>query len=412
MSGVAALALEGAKGVGKTETALRYAASVVELDDPAQLAVATADPRESLERPTPVLIDEWQRSPAIWDAVRRAVDGDPRPGRYLLTGSAAPIDADTHSGAGRIVRVRMRPMSLVERAVADPTVSLADVLMRGPESTMRGHSTVDLAAYTQEIVRSGLPGIRQLSGRALRAQLDSYLARIVDRDFEEQGHRVRRPEVLLRWMRAYAAATSTCASLETVRDAATGGEADKPSKATTGIYRDVLERLWIVEPLAPWLPSRNRIAALGRSPKHHLADPALAAALLGVSGEMLLQGRAGDAPPGLTPPDGTFLGQLFESLVTQSVRVYAQAAEATVSHLRTHQGRQEIDLIVARRDGSVVAIEVKLGATVDDRDVRHLNWLKQQFGDTVVDRLIVTTGPQAYRRPDGVAVVPLALLGP
>ncbi|MDX6590020.1 MAG: uncharacterized protein QOI84_1294, partial [Solirubrobacterales bacterium] len=143
-------------------------------------------------------------------------------------------------------------------------------------------------------------------------------------------------------------------------------------------------------------------------PKHHLADPALAARLLGVDAEALLHGRpAGPA----VPSDGTLLGALFESLVTLSVRVYAQHAEARIGHLRTWSGEREIDLIV-ERGRSIVALEVKLGQVVDDRDVRHLLWLQKELGDDLADAIVVTTGRAAYRRPDGIAVVPAALLGP
>lgn len=157
-------------------------------------------------------------------------------------------------------------------------------------------------------------------------------------------------------------------------------------------------------------PTRNHLARLVRAPRHHLADPALAARLLGVNLNALVRGDASPVLPSVAPNDGKLLGQLFESMMTLSVRVYAQAAEARVSHLRQHDGEREIDLIVERDDKRVVAIEVKLGATVDDGDVRHLRWLQTQLGDSLLDAVVVTTGPQAYRRTDGIAVVPAALL--
>lgn len=176
-----------------------------------------------------------------------------------------------------------------------------------------------------------------------------------------------------------------------------------------GPHRDVLERLWILDPVTAWMPTRNPITRLTRSPKHHLVDPALAARLLGIGAEALLGGEEAGPP---VPRDGTLLGHLFESLVTLSVRVYAQAAEAKVGHLRTAGGQQEVDLVVEREDQRVVAVEVKLSRTVDDADVRHLHWLRERLGGDLLDAVVVTTGPEAYRRPDGVAVVPAALLGP
>ncbi|MCW2956530.1 MAG: family ATPase [Thermoleophilia bacterium] len=407
MTALPAVAVEGAKGVGKTASAERRAQTSWRLDDPVRRAIAAADPARVLAGEPPVLLDEWQRLPEVWDAVRRAVDDGAPAGRFLLTGSAAPTAPAMHSGAGRIASVRMRPLALAERELAPTTVSLTE-LLSGSSPAIGGASTVDLQGYADEIVRSGFPGMRMLTGRALRAQLDAYVDRLAERDFVELGHRVRSPQALRRWMVAYAAATATCASYETIRDAATSGEGDKPAKSTTQPYRQTLEQLFLVEPVPGWAPTRNRIARLAQPPKHHLVDPALAARLLGVDASALLD--AVDAGPPM-PRDGSLLGSLFESLVTQSVRVYAQQAEARVGHLRTKGGDREVDLIVERADGRVVAIEVKLAARVDDADVRHLSWLREQIGDDLLDAVVVTTGIEAYRRADGIAVVPAALLG-
>jgi predicted AAA+ superfamily ATPase len=408
MRSVAALAIEGAKGVGKTATAARRAALTRELDDPAQRSIAAADPARLLDGPAPVLIDEWQYVPESWDLVRRAVDAGAAPGSFLLTGSSRPPERGSHSGAARIVSVRMRPLALSERGLAAPTISLSK-LLQGGRPRLTGTCTAGLADYVNEIVSSGFPGLRSLSGRALRAQLNGYLLRIVDRDFEELGHNLRDPAALRRWMAAYAAASSTAASFETIRDAATAGHGEKPAKTTTIPYRDVLERLWILDPVEAWLPTRNHISRLSSPPKHQLADPALAARLLGVDADALLEGR--DAGPPI-PRDGTLLGALFESLVTLSVRTYAQGAEATVKHLRTAGGQREIDLIVERADGRVVALEVKLARDAKDHDTVHLHWLADRVGGDLLDAVVVTTGTEAYRRKDGIAVVPAALLGP
>lgn len=403
-----ALVLEGAKGVGKTATASRRAATIHRLDDPAQRSIAAADPSRLLDAPAPVLIDEWQHVPESWDLVRRAVDEGSPPGRFLLTGSAQPAGLGTHSGAARIVSVRMRPLAMAERGIATPTVSL-QVLLTGAKAPVHGHTDLRLKDYTNEILASGLPGLRDLSGRALRAQLDGYLLRIIDRDFPELGRPVRNPAALRRWMTAYAAASSTTASFEKIRDASTGGHGEKPAKTTTLPYRDVLERLWILDPVPAWLPTRNRIARLSAPPKHQFADPALAARLLGVDADSLLD-AAPAGPP--IPRDGTLLGALFESLVTLSIRTYAQAAEATVKHLRTAGGGHEIDLIIERADGRVIAIEVKLTRDANKQDTRHLTWLTNQTGNTLLDTIIITTGTDAYRRRDGTAIIPAALLGP
>lgn len=404
-----AVSLEGPKAVGKTRTALRRAGTTWELDDPAHRETISAEPSLIGEGEPPILVDEWQRVPETWDIVRRAVDERTEPGRFLLTGSATPTERPTHSGAGRIVTLRMRPLSLAERGLEEPTVALRDIL--DPEQPeIQGTTELGLREYTEEIVTSGFPGLRHLEGRARREQVNGYLRRIVDTDFEQLGRNIRKPDAVRRWMKAYAAATSTTASWETIRDAATSGRDDKPAKASTTAYRELLEQLWILEDVPAWLPSRNYLSQLAKKSKHHLADPALAACLLGVGVDRLIRGNSDEAES--IPRDGTLLGHLFESLVVQSLRVYAQAAEARVHHLRTRGGRREVDAIIERDDGRFLALEIKLGRTVDDGDVDHLNWLTGRSEDDILDAAVVHTGPNAYRREDGVAVIPAALLGP
>jgi len=314
----------------------------------------------------------------------------------------------SHSGAGRIVTIRMRPLTLAERGVGSPRVSL-EALLHGDGLDIEGTTDVGLADYVREIVATGFPAIRGLKGRARTLQLDGYLRRIIDTDFEELGHRIRRPEVLERWMAAYAAATSTTASYETIRDAATGGQGDKPAKTTVLPYRDVLERLWILDPVPAWLPTRNWFNRLGQSPKHQLADPGLAVRMLGLDAEALLTGSRPDIA---VPRDGTLLGHLFEALVTLNIRGMAQALDARVRHLRQGSSRKEVDLIIERPDQKVLGVEVKLSGAVEDADVSNLLWLREKLGADLIDAVVVNTGPRAYRRRDGVAVIPAALLGP
>ena len=409
LASLAAIAIEGPRGVGKTRTALERAATAHRLDDPEQLAIARADPARLLTGAPPVLIDEWQRLPTLWDAVRRAVDDGAPAGSFLLAGSALPMPPPTHSGAARIVRIRMRPLSLAERAPGLATVSLTE-LLAGTRPVIDGETDWGLEAYTHELLASGLPGIRTLPERARRLQLEGYVEQLVERDLpDDTGLIVRRPEALRRWMAAYAAATSTTATWETIRDAATAGQANKPSRNAASSYRDALERIWLLDDVPAWLPSRNPLRELGQSPKHQLADPALAATLLGAQASTLLAGTS--TGPAL-PRNGTLLGALFESLATLSVRAYAARTDARVKHLRTARGRQEIDIIVERPDGHIVAIEVKLARDIDHHDVAQLNWLHRELDDDVVERVLITTGTRAYRRADGVAVIPLVLLGP
>jgi uncharacterized protein len=407
LAGLSAISIEGPKGVGKTATALERAGSIHHLDDDGERQVIQADPPRLTRGSKPILIDEWQRMPSSWDLVRRAVDDDPSPARFLLTGSAAPAGPETHTGAGRIVPVRMRPLSTAERGIST-SVSLAD-LLTGTRPGISGSTKVSLDNYVAEILTGGFPGMRGLPPRALRAQLDGYLTRVIDREFPEQGITVRRPDTLRAWMRAYAAATATTATFEVIRDAATPGVGNKPAVSTTLPWRDILTRLWLLDPVRAWLPTNNKLKELAAADKHHLADPALAARLLNVTADNLVSG--GDVRPSI-PRDGTFLGALFESLVALNLRVYAQAAEAEVRHLRTHRGEHEVDFIIAGNDGGVVGVEVKLSAVVKDEDIKHLKWLRERIGDQLLDSVLVNTGNQAYRRRDGIAVIPAALLGP
>ncbi|MDR2895186.1 MAG: DUF4143 domain-containing protein [Propionibacteriaceae bacterium] len=405
---LAALEIHGAKAVGKTVTASRRARTDLRLDLPADAERLRADPRILATLPGPVLIDEWSRLPESWDLVRRAVDEGALPGRFILTGSATvPKGVQVHSGAGRIVRLRMRPMTIEERGVSAATVSLGACL--SGDGTPTGHTDMRLADYVEEIVGSGFPAIRARSGRVRQMLLDSYLEDLVEREFPEQGVVVRKPQVLRAWMAAYAAATGTTASYNRIMEASTPGEGEKPGKAATTTYRDVLAGLWMLDPLLAWSPTHNRLERLAQAPKHFLADPALACRLLRVNAHQLLAGDQGKGGDNLR--EGTLLGSLFENLATLCVRVAAQAADADVFHMRTYGGDHEIDMIVLTKDGQVMPIEVKLSQSVVDGDVRHIRWLREKLGGDCLDGMVITTGEYAYRRADGVAVVPLGLLG-
>jgi len=389
VTGLPAIALEGAKGVGKTATAGRRARTILRLDRPEERALLEADPGRLARDPPPVLLDEWQRHPPAWDLVRRAVDDGAETGRFLLTGSAVPIGAPVHSGAGRIVRLRLRPLSLAERGLAAPSVSLRD-LLAGDQPPLTGTHDVALPALLESLLASGFPAIAAATPRSRRALLDGYLDQIVEREFAELGQPVRRPLTLRAWLTAYAAATATSTSYTRILNAATPGEDDKPAKTTTIAYREVLEALYVLDPLPAWVPTRN-------------------ARLLGIGRDALL---AGEEPAATQLRLGDLTGRLFESLVTLSVRAYAQAAESRTAHFRTHGGEREVDLLVERDDGRVIAIEVKLAPTVTDDDVAHLHWLRGHLGSDLLDAIVVTTGRHAYRRRDGVGVVPAVLLGP
>lgn len=399
---VPAVSLDGAKGVGKTETALQFADSSLFLDTDAHRTLVAADP--SLDNlmssnDGTLLLDEWQNLPSTWDSVRRAVDRHAPAGTFLLTGSAAPRkDANTHSGAGRIISLRMRPMSMAERSTGKATVSFAE-LFSGSSPSVDGKSSASLADYASAIADSGFPGILALPERRRTQGLDSYLRQVVDRDLPGIGYTSRRPETLRRWMAAYGAASSTTSSYSGILDAATGGESSHPTKETTAHYRDLLSQIWILDPVPAWNSVRNPLKAVQLAPKHQLADPALALRLQGLSARDLQ-----------TPRGSHLLGPLMESLAALSVRAAASGVSATVSHLRTARGRREVDFVVEGLDGRLVGIEVKAAVAVQDKDVEHLLWFRDEFPADVVDLMVLYTGEHAYRRQDGVAVIPLAML--
>lgn len=404
---LAALSLYGPKGVGKTATAQRRAVSSLRLDLADHAERLVADPGLLRTLPGPLLVDEWQRVPQVWDWIRRAVDDGAPAGRFLITGSSAPKGAGVHSGAGRIVGLRLRPLSLAERAGGQPSVSLAAML--AGDAVIEGETDAVLEYYVDEIVGSGFPGVRALgSERARRALLNAYLDNVVLREFAEQGYPIRKPEMLRAWLAGYAAATASTANYVKILHAATANQSDKPAKTTTMLYREALEGLWLLDPTPAWRPRAPYLAQLGQAAKHHLADTALAVRLLHLDAAMLMGGHHNQTSLGR----GTILGALFESLADLSVKVYAQAAEASVSHLRDRNGRHEVDLIVEGMGGQVVALEVKLAATPPTEAGKDLLWLKTILGHKLADAAILTTGRVAYRRRDGIAVIPLALLGP
>lgn len=397
LTALPAVCIEGPRGVGKTETASQRARSIFQLDDPDVRAAVGASTARIAQSPPPVLLDEWQRLPETWDVVRRAVDDGSAAGSFLLTGSGQSARRPTHSGAGRIVSVRMRPMTLAEREVDFPTVSLS-ALFEKPGTPIDGESSTSLECYVEEILVGGFPGMRHFDGRTRARVLNGYITRLAEVDLPEIGVDVRHPSKVLNWLKSYASVVGTTTSWEKIRNSATPNEGEKLARSTTIPYRNAIERLWVLDPIHAWSPGGSDLSRLGLASKHYLADPALSAALLGLDAGALLSGKS--------------LGPHFESLAALSVRVFAQACDGKVSHFRTQGGDREIDFIIERGHDQLIACEAKATEVPTDDDVRHLLWLKQKLGEQVKDLMILTTGRHAYRRADGIAVVPLALLGP
>lgn len=397
---VRAIAVDGAKAVGKSETAVRRADSTYFLDRENERELVRANLDQILRSSGTICFDEWQLFPPVWDGVRRQVDSGGG-AKFLLTGSASPRDGvDMHSGAGRILSLRMRPLAVSEREGTEPTVFVQDLFDGRAE--IAGESPWSLSDYASAICQTGFPGIYQQAPRVRRSLVDAYIQRVIDRDVPDNGVLLRKPQSLRAWWMAYAAASSTTTAYNKILDAASPADSSKMSKDAALNYRDILSKLWLLDPVEAWFPGRAPLKKLTSAPKHHVVDPGIAAALVGVTEEMLVS---------RDPGSWELFGQLFESLVTLTVRAAGQAAEAKTYHMRTQGGAREIDLLLERFDGKVLAFEVKLAPTPRDSDGRHLHWLGEQLGQRLVDKVIVTTGKYAYRRHDGIAVVPLSLLG-
>jgi predicted AAA+ superfamily ATPase len=403
-----AVSIEGARGVGKTVSAKRFAETLIYLDRENERTALEGDYERLWTEAPPILLDEWQYLPEVWDRVRRMVDDHIPPGTFLLTGSMQSTNKAIHSGAGRIIGIRMRPLSLAERFPDEVRYKLQDCLDGKMPERIDGISKISYQDYINEIVRSGFPAIYQADEGVRKLEIESYLERISHRDFDSQGVAIRHPGKMMSWLRAYAAATGTTTSYNKMLDAATAGEDQKPSKETAIAYREALRSLWLIDDLHFWWDGGGFLGRLKQTPKHYLADPALEAYLLGLSERDLITGKASSA---FDADYGSIAGRLFESLCNMSLRTYATTIGADIGYVRTQKGNREIDFVV-QKNQCIVAIEVKLSPTVDDSDVRHLNWFEEKIGDRIKEKIILTTGSHAYRRPkDRVLVIPAALFG-
>ncbi|MDE0066268.1 MAG: DUF4143 domain-containing protein [Acidimicrobiaceae bacterium] len=388
-----ALLIEGVRGAGKTSTASQLAAATLRLDHPPTAEIVANDPEAACAAlPSPVLIDEWQRVPAVWDAVRRMIDEDRSPGRFILSGSSrAAVTADVHAGAGRILPVRLRPMTLSERRGVAPAVALEDLAARGIEAVRGARSAFSPVEQLVPTVESGLPGYLGMEPLDHQEALRSYLDLAVSRDLAEITSTPRNTSKLRRYVRAYGAAVGTSAEHAAIHQAA------DVSKATGETYHDLLDRLGLIAELPGW--SHNRLKRLTKRPKRHLIDPALASADHYDTADSLNERRPR-------------LGELFESVVVCQITAAAEALGLgwRFAHLRTAGGDHEIDLVADLPDGGVVAFEVKLSETAGTADARHLASLRDRLGDAFRAGLVIHPGTTAFRIDDRIAAAPLGTL--
>lgn len=401
LASTGAVVIEGPKACGKTETARRIAASEVllDIDSNARQAVAI-DPKLVLEGEVPRLIDEWQLEPAIWNHIRRMVDDRSLPGQFILTGSAVPTDDITrHTGAGRLTRFRLRPMTLFETGQANGNVSMGDLLSGVfQNSTDPGVTIHDIAEC---VSKGGWPAHHRLTTKQSMLSVRDYLKEIARVDISRVGRGRRDPTKVMRVLQSLSRNVVTPVALRAIAVDAWGAGGALEDETVRG-YIDALTQLMIVEDQQPWAPHLRSKSILRSAPKRHFVDPSLAVAALRASPDRLLK-------------DLNLFGLLFESMVIRDLRVYAQAHDASVLHYRDNTGL-EVDAIVESGDGRWAAYEVKLGTgQIDAGAANLLKFAKRidtrKCGSPALLGVIVSTGYR-YMRKDGVAVIPVGALGP
>jgi hypothetical protein len=397
-----AVLIEGPKWCGKTRTAEEKAKSVLYMQDPdhgkSYLKAADTKPSLLLTGETPRLIDEWQMAPILWDAVRFAVDKRRVKGQFILTGSAVPKDNTTaHTGTGRISRMLMRPMSLFESLESNGSVSLADLFNGMADGDCFSSLTIEDLAFA--VARGGWPASVLDDREVSLRQVYNYVEAVINIDISEADGVEKSPARVRALMRSLARNVSTMANFSTIKGDFAGDE-ETISEKTIASYINALRRIFVVEDVPAWSPAMRSKTAIRTSPKRHFIDPSIAAAVLRVSPEGLLQ-------------DFNTFGLLFESLCVRDLRVYAQAIDGEVFHYRDKSGL-EADIIVHLKDGRWGAVEVKMGTKEIEAAAENLKKLRDKVN---VDKMkepsflmVLTAGEIGYRRKDGVYITPIGCL--
>jgi len=397
-----AVLIEGAKWCGKTSTAVHVAKSTLLMQDPDKARsyqqLADTKPSLLLKGENPRLIDEWQMAPVLWDAVRYEVDKRGHPGQFILTGSAVPADNLTaHTGTGRFTRIIMRPMSLYESKESNGTVSLADLFDGKHEIESVSDLSIEQIAFV--LCRGGFPAtINRPDVTALRMSVD-YVEAIINQDISRVDGVEKNPNRVRLFLRSLARNIATMASVQTILNDVESTETSISDK-TFSTYYNALRRIFVIETMPAWSPSLRSKTAIRSSPKHHFVDPSIATAVMRINPAGVLQ-------------DFEYFGFLFEALCARDIRVYAQSNDGHVFHYRDKSGL-EADMIVQLRDGRWGAIEVKLGNSQIEQAAKNLLKLKEKVDTDKMRKpsfLMVLTGGQfAYRRKDGVLMVPIGCL--
>lgn len=398
--------IEGAKWCGKTTTALQQAKSVLFMDEPKRkeeyLRIAESDIEVLLEGNTPRLIDEWQKAPQFWDACRYLVDGRGEDGQFILTGSAEPVDQGkiSHTGTGRVGWVRMRPMSLFESGESNGSVSLGD-LFNDRFKAARGN-LLNLRDLCYLICRGGWPKAIGKSERAALRQAFNYVDAVAKREIVEVDTVHRSETNTRRLLRSYARHQASQATNGTISADLKANDGDSLNDATISSYLKALRKIFVIEDMEAWNPNLRSKAAIRTTDTRYFVDPSIATASLGLGPNDLMK-------------DLNTLGLMFETLVVRDLRVYAEALDGNVFHYRDNNGL-ECDSVLHLRNGYYGLIEIKLGGDtlINEGAANLLSLTKKIDTDKMYPpsflMVVVGTGQYAYRREDGVLVVPIGCL--
>lgn len=391
LASLPAVSLVGPRAVGKTTLAAARAATTLRFDIPAIAASARLDPDAALSGlPEPVLLDEWQIVPEILPALKRAVDADPSPGRFLLTGSVSASDQPSWAGTGRLVELPMWGMSVAELEGHGESPTLLDRVLAGPvRAADFERSSYGIGDYLELAMRSGFPQAAQApAGVARTAWLGSYLDQLVLRDVAALGP--RNPTLLRRYLEVLATNSAGVVTQATLINAA------GVNRETALGYDDDLARTFIAQSVPPWFT--NRLSRLAKLPKRYLTDAALIPAALRLEQQTVLR-------------DTDLLGRLLDTFVASQLRIQAdlRLPGPRLHHIRDRDGRREVDLLLETSVG-LIAVEVKASATPARRDARHLVWLMEQLGDTVALGIVFSAGPQPIQLADRIIALPISAL--
>lgn len=404
-----AVLIEGAKWCGKTTTASQIAKSILFMQDPAQkkqnLEMADIDPSFLLNGQTPRLIDEWQLAPKLWDAIRYEVDKRDEFGQFVLTGSAVPADLSeiSHSGTGRISRMLMRPMSLYESGESNGSVSLGDLF--SDNEKVAGTNSLDLEQIAFLICRGGWPkSIGTNTDVALQLAIN-YFDAVVNDDISRVDNVKRDSEKAKRILRSYARSIASQAKITSITQDVYANEEieDLTNKnATISSYISALKKIFVIEDSLAWNPNLRSKTAIRASDTRYFTDPSIGAAALGLGPRDLIN-------------DIQTMGLMFENLCIRDLRIYADALDGQVYHYRD-RNNLECDAVVHLRNGSYGLIEIKLGGDrLIEEGAKTLNKLEANIDTTKMKapsfKMVLTgVGNYAYRRKDGVLIVPIGSL--